>query len=906
MKAQVATLQEAVLHELEGAVERLKKVQKSEDSEDLLTNFQRAVSAQPDSEKAEKSAEWLGTGSQDLRPIRRPDKRRWTTSMAGIGGALTPSCLVTPLEDADTPATSTVVSAAASEVASDNSDSPPMSRRTSLRDGSMKQPRKASRITFEGQLHALDTPGEEDEDLQKEAGSDTSSIGKKSDASSMNWRADALDVGENLAAEAAAKKGHMSVDSIVALVQEERERWEEERQALELRVEELKLGQRWDEAVHSPDAEKRALKVEQQELRKVIKARSRFGAWVCEKHMVESDDEETDGEKEEFGVRFRAPAPDGFTLCTASGCADLNRGRARAAAGAGSAISSESDASPIRRNTHVCNDDHNMLAIETVIVLPSSSRDRAIMALRIIIGCISSHRTRMEKRHLQIMQLWVLAVDALANIQMSFQRLWTCLQGFSKLSRSSESSVDVSNRQVKVGNEDHVEAHLDKMINEVLHTEVGKLQTTFSQHLREYEVALSQFRPENGHERSWARQDLELLRQQVQLMERQRRQRNLEVGKLRKAMREVRNALFVETPAAAQGHLAAQQLLDEVRTERERRLAEKHYLEDQIKKLKSEVEELEEGQAATPAFDHEKEKLKASVRQLKMSIESKDRYACWVCNRAHERQDESAEGSDAGEDSDKHDECVMMRRRLVEMEEEIRELTGEGGTRSHTASHSSPKTKCQTASQSRSVAERFDCLAVKSRAEMSDALEQNSWISGLLPDCPMSKFHSSIFSGSNASTVAEASVQFSDSVSAVTSLEVPENVPEVGNRSVRDRILTPFVAANVTASEDRRALLAPVLSTVEEFEAQSSRERLRSSRDRMPTPHVSSEMIEEAETYAASGKTVRIFPAADMEAIPASGRRRPSRERQATPFVKEEDMPPNDTRTVQFSGAVST
>ncbi|OLP83821.1 hypothetical protein AK812_SmicGene35384 [Symbiodinium microadriaticum] len=67
------------------------------------------------------------------------------------------------------------------------------------------------------QLHALDTPGEEDEDLQKEAGL------------RPGMRADALDVGENLAAEAAAKK-----------VQEERERWEEERQALELRVEELK------------------------------------------------------------------------------------------------------------------------------------------------------------------------------------------------------------------------------------------------------------------------------------------------------------------------------------------------------------------------------------------------------------------------------------------------------------------------------------------------------------------------------------------------------------------------------------------------------------------------------------------------------------------------------------------
>lgn len=336
MKTQVATLQEAVLHELEGAVERLKKVQKSEDAEDLLTNFQRAVSAQPESEKAAKSAQWLGTGSQELRPIRRPDKRRWTTSMGGIGGALTPACLVTPLEDADTPATSTVVSAAASEVASDNSDSPPMSRRPSLRDGKDMKPRKASRITFEGQLHALDTPGGEDEDIEKGAGSDTSSIGKKSDASSMNWRADALDVGENLAAEAAAKKGHMSVDSIVALVQEERERWEEERQALELRVEELKEKLRSMQAVHSPDAEKRALKIEQQELRKVIKARSRFGAWVCEKHLAESDDEETDGEKEELRRQM------------ASRFAQLRA--ARAAAGAGSAISSESDASPIRRS----------------------------------------------------------------------------------------------------------------------------------------------------------------------------------------------------------------------------------------------------------------------------------------------------------------------------------------------------------------------------------------------------------------------------------------------------------------------------------------------------------------------------------------------------------------------------
>ena len=60
------------------------------------------------------------------------------------------------------------------------------------------------------------------------------------------------------------------------------------------------------------------------------------------------------------------------------------------------------------------------------------------------------------------------------------------------------------------------------------------------------------------------------------------------------------------------------------------------YLEEQIKKLQSEIEE----QHTAPA-DHEKEKLRASVKQLKMSIESKDRYACWVCNRAHERHEES-------------------------------------------------------------------------------------------------------------------------------------------------------------------------------------------------------------------------------------------------------------------------
>ncbi|CAE7878172.1 unnamed protein product [Symbiodinium sp. KB8] len=312
---------------------RITAVQIRADLTSAPGNFKRAVSAEdcPDKDTNGKAVEsqWR---------VRRSDKRRWTTSMGSIGGALTPAYLISHLEDCDTPATSTVVSAAASEVASDSETS--VSLRPSLRDGKEISKRKTTRITFEGleQLKALDRPDEsdeeaEDEDAPKRAGSDTSSIGKKSDASSMNWRADALDVGENLAAEAAAKKGHTSVDSIVALVQAERERWEEERQALEVRVEELQEQLRSMQAAHSPDAEKQALKREHQELRKVIKARSRFGAWVCERHMMESDDEETDAEKEELRRRI----------------SELSV-KLRAAKVAAGAASSESDVSPIRRS----------------------------------------------------------------------------------------------------------------------------------------------------------------------------------------------------------------------------------------------------------------------------------------------------------------------------------------------------------------------------------------------------------------------------------------------------------------------------------------------------------------------------------------------------------------------------
>lgn len=323
---------------------------------------------------------------------------------------------------------------------------------------------------------------------------------------------------------------------------------------------------------------------------------------------------------------------------------------------------------------------------------------------------------------------------------MSLQSIWSCFTGLGSLSRSKQDTEEISFEDLPW------QENLDQMINEVLLTEIARLRATFSQHLREHEVALSQLRSD-GHARSCTRHDVELLRQQVQLMERHRRRRNFEVKKLRKAMKEVRNALFSETPPAAQGHLAAKQLLDEVRNERERRLAEKRYLEDQIKKLSDEVEEQ---QNAAPLVDHEKEKLKASVRQLKLSIESKDRYACWVCNRAsHERQES---GSDT-EDSDRHeDECVMMRRRLVEMEEEIRLLTG--GTAGSGLADFQSAAPSQASSQ-------------KPSARLS--LEPPSIAESPLSLRPFRERVPTPWAEAGTTSVAEASVQFMDSITTVTS-----------------------------------------------------------------------------------------------------------------------------------------
>jgi len=325
------SLQEATLDELDAAVVRLRKAQTPFASQSG-SKFKRSNSEKVTTHES---------GDHFAIPGRKSWKRSWTTSMSQME-RLTPALLV-PFEDGYTPGNSTVVSAAASEVASDISDSP--SLKPSLRDvkdlSKSKSKTKTNHITFEGpaeqeEVQKPQSDSEEEEDLPQgriRASSDASSVGRRSDTSSVNWRADALDVGENLAAEAAAKKGHTSIDSIVALVEAERERWDEEKQALEVKVEELKEQLRSMQALHSPDAEKQALKAQYQELRKAMKARSRFGAWVCERHMMESDDEEPNAEKEELRHQI----------------SELSAKLRRAKAALGAA-SSESDVSPSRRS----------------------------------------------------------------------------------------------------------------------------------------------------------------------------------------------------------------------------------------------------------------------------------------------------------------------------------------------------------------------------------------------------------------------------------------------------------------------------------------------------------------------------------------------------------------------------
>eukprot|EP00434_Breviolum_minutum_P035463 symbB.v1.2.031393.t1/scaffold3642.1/size52775/1 len=148
LEPHLVSLQATLTDELGGAMQRLLKALKSSfwtfgfldcgsarkwkaerDTLEAPGNFVRATSA---GEAPVQEADL--PKDEDLPLVRRTCKRRWTTATGSIGGALSTAILrigVGGSLEGDTPGASTVVSAAASEVASECSE---ISRRPSLKE----------------------------------------------------------------------------------------------------------------------------------------------------------------------------------------------------------------------------------------------------------------------------------------------------------------------------------------------------------------------------------------------------------------------------------------------------------------------------------------------------------------------------------------------------------------------------------------------------------------------------------------------------------------------------------------------------------------------------------------------------------------------------------------------------
>lgn len=284
--AEVHVLKDCLAKELEGAISRLAKQQ--------AHSRKKKERQLPDPEDDSRESQ-----GQDVAV--RPNRRRWTA--AGDGSEGLHAILRRQVEACDDLEGR---SCATSTVGTSPCTTPPSSCAPSI-CGS-----KVVRICFERHREEVeqeeseeDAEVEEPHEVQKRRVSGSSDQSVHSHHSSLAWRADALDFGDRLAAAAAAKKGSLSFDSIVELVQAEQERWADEKNALEARLEELKAQLREQQVRRNPDPEKEALRKQCVNLQKVMKARSRFGAWVCEKHMQESDDEDCDQVKQDEKEELR-------------------------------------------------------------------------------------------------------------------------------------------------------------------------------------------------------------------------------------------------------------------------------------------------------------------------------------------------------------------------------------------------------------------------------------------------------------------------------------------------------------------------------------------------------------------------------------------------------------------------
>eukprot|EP00928_Gymnodinium_smaydae_P002086 TRINITY_DN10732_c0_g3_i1.p1 TRINITY_DN10732_c0_g3~~TRINITY_DN10732_c0_g3_i1.p1 ORF type:complete len:1882 (+),score=531.56 TRINITY_DN10732_c0_g3_i1:135-5648(+) len=396
---------------------------------------------------------------------------------------------------------------------------------------------------------------------------------------------------------------------------------------------------------------------------------------------------------------------------------------------------------------------------------------------------------------------------------------------FSGLLGASTASASAPARGPAGGEEVHAFAE------RVLAEEADRLTRALTQRLRTFEVGLAvqaQARMEKtAASAPFARsdRDVEALRLRVFQMELHKRRRSQQVGNLRKALSKVRRIFLDENcDPKEEANLEATQLQAEIRAERERWTVEKRTLQDQIRSLEAEMQM----RNSEVECDLEMKKMKRQVQQLQLSIESKDRYACWVCMTQKNIRASWGHGSD-NEDDD-----------------------------SRSVASSSVVEEQQLASQQRSSSEA--CLK-------SEIAGMEDKITELQRELRQIK-----------------GVTICEEVSTVS-------VSPHGRRPSRERMQTPWPGdeASAAASAERSPVLARVSDepvSVEEVPVADD-VGLRRCRTRMPTPYICDDSLAQRED--AEPRLVH-FSSAEVvsEEVPASGSLRSVRGRTPTGFVDAE------------------
>lgn len=437
------------------------------------------------------------------------------------------------------------------------------------------------------------------------------------------------------------------------------------------------------------------------------------------------------------------------------------------------------------------------------------------------------------------------------------------------------------------------DAAFNEAIREVVAVELRTLRDKYKMRLRNLEVSANNVPalPRNS--------TVEVLHSKILQIDHQRRRRSMEVGELRKVLKDVRSALKGASEETipedqpenfglpcpeddSEKDAAANQLLYEIREERERWRLEKRLLEQSIQEMAEDLRV----QATQPNVDPEKEKLRRTVNQLQMSIESRDRFACWVCNqravRDEQKDAQSESDSECGRlPRQESEEIITMKKTIENMRLDLRRLKIESGDDSangtkvqiHDVVEEEPVTP---------VAGTRSCRGrVMTPWSQNEDNESNQQV----------RFSA----GDSVEERAEpAQVRFSAGVSVEESAEPAPS----GTRSCRGRLVTPFASTvNFDAVDDGESRQTPPRTRfshqpadVVEVALEHETPTLRSSRDRVATPHLSSEAVESV-ALAEKNSTVMNVEFVGVVAtmnVPAIGTRSP-RDRVATPMVTPAD-----------------